>query len=75
MSNTKPTAVWPVFSFRDARAEMEFLKEAFGLEETAVIARGGDPSIIEHGEMRWPGGPSRSAGLARKRNGELYLAV
>ena len=52
MSNTKPSAVWPIFSFRDPLAEMEFLKAAFGLEETAVIARDGDPSIIEHGEMK-----------------------
>ncbi len=66
MSNTKPTVVWPVFSFRDARAEMEFLKTAFGLEETTVIAREADPSIIEHGEMRWPGGPGIMFGSAGK---------
>ena len=66
MSNTKPSAVWPIFSFRDAHAEMEFLKAAFGLEETAVITRDSDPSIIEHGEMRWPGGPGIMFGSAGK---------
>jgi uncharacterized glyoxalase superfamily protein PhnB len=55
-SNSEPSNVWPVLSFRDARTETEFLTAAFGLEETVVITRDGDPSIIEHGEMRWPGG-------------------
>jgi len=66
MSNDTPTAVWPVFTFRDARAEMSFLREAFGLEETVVIAREDDPTIIDHGEMRWPGGPGIMFGSAGK---------
>jgi uncharacterized glyoxalase superfamily protein PhnB len=57
MSENTPTAIWPVLTFRDARAEMAFLRDAFGLEETAVIAREDDPSVVEHGEMRWPSGP------------------
>lgn len=66
MSSNTATAVWPVLTFRDARAEMAFLHDAFGLETTAVIARDGDPSIIEHGEMRWPSGPGIMFGSAGK---------
>ena len=66
MSNNHPTAIWPILSFRDARAEMRFLSDAFGLEETAVIARKDDPSMVEHGEMRWPGGPGIMFGSAGK---------
>lgn len=66
MSNDTPTAVWPVLTFRDARTEMTFLREAFGLEETVVIAREDDPTIIDHGEMRWPGGPGIMFGSAGK---------
>lgn len=66
MSNDTPTAVWPVLTFRDARAEMTFLRAAFGLEETVVIAREDDPTIIDHGEMRWPGGPGIMFGSAGK---------
>lgn len=66
MSNDTPTAVWPVLTFRDARAEMTFLREAFGLEEKVVIAREDDPTIIDHGEMGWPGGPGIMFGSAGK---------
>lgn len=66
MSKKTPAAVWPVLSFRDARAEMAFLHDAFGLEETAVFAREDDPSIVEHGEMRWPSGPGIMFGSAGK---------
>jgi len=66
MSNNTATAIWPVLTFRDARAEMAFLHDAFGLETTAVTARDEDPSIIEHGEMRWPSGPGIMFGSAGK---------
>jgi uncharacterized glyoxalase superfamily protein PhnB len=66
MSNNTPTAIWPVLTFRDARAEMEFLHDAFGLEETAIVAREDEPTIIEHGEMRWPSGPGIMFGSAGK---------
>lgn len=66
MSDDTPTAAWPVLTFRDARTEMTFLREAFGLEETVVIAREDDPTIIDHGEMRWPGGPGIMFGSAGK---------
>lgn len=66
MSDSNVTALWPVLTFQDARAEMKFLQDAFGLEETVVMAREDDPSIIEHAEMRWPGGPGIMFGSAGK---------
>ncbi|MFC9969037.1 VOC family protein [Nocardia ignorata] len=49
-------AVWPCLAFTDARAMIEFLATAFGFEATAVYARDDDPSIVEHGELRWSEG-------------------
>ena len=65
MSNS-PSALWPVLSFGDARVVMDFLHDAFGLEETAIIASEDDPTVIEHGEMRWPSGPGIMFGSAGK---------
>ncbi|MET7771129.1 VOC family protein [Nocardia sp. NPDC005366] len=48
------TAVWPCLIFRDARASADFLVRAFGFELAALYAREGDPSVIEHGQLRWP---------------------
>lgn len=66
MNETTVTAVWPILSYRDARAAITFLRDAFGLEEAAVIARDDDPSIIEHAEMRWPSGGGVMFGSAGK---------
>jgi uncharacterized glyoxalase superfamily protein PhnB len=65
MENIK-AAVWPVLSYRDARAALSFLSDAFGFEENAVYAREDDPSIIEHAEMRWPLGGGIMFGTASK---------
>lgn len=52
---TEPfTAIWPTLSYRDARAAIAFLRDAFGFEARAVFARDDDPSIVEHAELRWP---------------------
>ncbi|MFD3745988.1 VOC family protein [Nocardia sp. NPDC058633] len=51
-----PTNIWPCLAFDDARAMIEFLTTAFGFEATAVYAREDDDSVVEHGELRWPGG-------------------
>ncbi|MFE9785310.1 VOC family protein [Nocardia salmonicida] len=53
---TSPNTVWPCLAFDDARAMVEFLTTAFGFEATAVYARENDHSVVEHGELRWPGG-------------------
>jgi uncharacterized glyoxalase superfamily protein PhnB len=65
-TTTSTTYIWPCFSFRDARAAIKFLTDAFGFEEQAVYARDDDPSIVEHGEMRWPLGGGIMFGSAEK---------
>ena len=70
MTNTTiHAAVWPVLSYRDARAALEFLAKAFGFEERACYAREDDPSIVEHAEMRWPLGGGIMFGTAGKDDG------
>ena len=54
MNRPHPPTVWPCLTYRDARAAINFLRDAFGFEEIATYARQSDPSIIEHAEMRWP---------------------
>lgn len=54
-STTHATAmVWPVLNYRDARAAMTFLAEAFGFVERAAYTDDSDPSIIVHAQMDWP---------------------
>jgi uncharacterized glyoxalase superfamily protein PhnB len=66
---TNPPTIWPVLTYRDARAAMAFLVEAFGFEERAAYARDDDPSVIEHGELRWPLGGGVMFGTAGKDDG------
>ena len=68
-NTTMHAAVWPVLSYRDARAALEFLATAFGFEERACYAREDDPSIVEHAEMRWPLGGGIMFGTAGKDDG------
>ena len=70
MSDT-PAAVWPIISFRDARAGAAFLVDAFGFEPRAMYARDDDPSVIEHGELRWPLGGGVMFGTAGKDDSEF----
>jgi uncharacterized glyoxalase superfamily protein PhnB len=63
---TNHPGVWPILSYRDARAAIAFLTDAFGFEERAAYARENDPSIIEHAEMRWPLGGGIMFGTAGK---------
>ena len=58
--------VWPILSFRDARAAITFLETAFGFETRAVHARDGAPEVVEHAEMRWPLGGGIMFGTAAK---------
>jgi uncharacterized glyoxalase superfamily protein PhnB len=60
------TAVWPIFTYRDARAAVTFLVDAFGFEEGAVYAREDDETIVDHAELRWPLGGGVMFGSAGK---------
>ncbi len=70
MTNTSDVStrvgVWPILSYHDAPEAMAFLTRAFGLERVAAYARADDPQIIEHAEMRWPGGGGLMLGTAGK---------
>ena len=70
MSDTAP-AVWPILTYRDARAAAEFLAKAFGFEERAMYASESDPAVIEHAEMRWPLGGGVMFGTTGKDDGEF----
>lgn len=50
------TAVWPLITFEDAPAAIDFLRDAFGFEEIAVHLSPHDPGHVIHGELRWPMG-------------------
>ncbi|MGV9823653.1 VOC family protein [Nocardia xishanensis] len=63
---TTRTAIWPSLAFRDAGAMTDFLVNAFGFRVSASYAREGDPSIVEHGELRWPLGGGVMFGTAGK---------
>ena len=65
-SGATTAQIWPILSYRDARAALTFLSAAFGFEERAAYARDDDPSIVEHAEMRWPGGGGIMFGTAGK---------
>ena len=66
MTNNNSPMVWPILSYRDARAAIAFLTAAFGFEEQAVYARDGDASVIEHAELGWPPGGGVMLGTAGK---------
>jgi uncharacterized glyoxalase superfamily protein PhnB len=68
-----PTAIWPVLTFRDAPAAIEFLERAFGFERAAVYAREDDPTVVEHAEMRWPLGGGVMFGSAGKDDSPFGL--
>jgi len=52
---TPRVAVWPTLRYRDADAAISFLVAAFGFEESAVY-RSDDGTVVDHAELRWPGG-------------------
>jgi uncharacterized glyoxalase superfamily protein PhnB len=68
--STYDAGVWPILAFRDARAMMAFLRDAFGFVPTVVIERPDDPAVIEHAEMRWPLGGGVMFGTAGKDDSE-----
>jgi uncharacterized glyoxalase superfamily protein PhnB len=66
MTYENPPSIWPILSYRDAPAAIAFLRDAFGFEERAVYSRDGEPSVVEHAEMRWPLGGGIMLGTAGK---------
>jgi uncharacterized glyoxalase superfamily protein PhnB len=60
-----PTVVWPTLRYRDAVGAIRFLVDAFGFEQVAVY-HGADESVVEHAELRWPGGGGVMLGSVRE---------
>jgi uncharacterized glyoxalase superfamily protein PhnB len=69
MADTSTTHIWPTFTYEDAPAAMAFLHDAFGFEQVACYTREGDPSIVEHAQMRWPLGGGIMLGSASRDEG------
>lgn len=74
MTTTDPM-IWPTLSYRDARAAIAFLRDAFGFEERCAYARDDDPSVVEHAELRWPPGGGVMLGTAGKDDGPFGSRV
>lgn len=73
--------VWPTLRYRDARAAIDFLIEAFGFEDAAVHGEG---DLVAHAELRWPTGGGVMLGSAREDSaiadlppgvGSVYIVV
>ena len=74
MTSTNPNkpapAVWPCLSYQDALAGIDFLKKAFGFEDTIVVT-GDDGRDVQHAELRWPEGGGIMLGSYRPGGGEF----
>jgi uncharacterized glyoxalase superfamily protein PhnB len=72
------SAIYPVFKYRDARAAIDFLCEAFGIERHAAYE--GDDGVIHHAELRFGEdfimlGQASEGSLDIPRGGAIYIAV
>jgi uncharacterized glyoxalase superfamily protein PhnB len=56
MKNQEKSSIWPILAYKDGRAAIRFLVDAFGFEEWAVFADENDESVIHHSELKWPRG-------------------
>jgi uncharacterized glyoxalase superfamily protein PhnB len=61
--NTPAPTVWPGLRARDARALIDFLRDAFGFVE--VVAYPDDSGVIHHAELAWPPGGGVMLGQVR----------
>ncbi|MCU1643614.1 MAG: hypothetical protein JWN03_3889 [Nocardia sp.] len=75
------TVVWPTLVYRDARAAIRFLEQAFGFETTASYGVG---DVVDHAELAWPGGGAVMLGSVREGvaqscqspgAGSIYIAL
>jgi uncharacterized glyoxalase superfamily protein PhnB len=74
-SSSPPPSVWPVLTYRDAPAAIEFLTAAFGFENRACYTRDDDPTVVEHAELGWPLGGGIMLGTAGKDDGPFGRRV
>jgi uncharacterized glyoxalase superfamily protein PhnB len=62
--------VWPCINYRDARAAISFLTEAFGFVATIVVP-GETEDAVAHAELRWPEGGGVMLGSAGRADSEF----
>ena len=56
MEKTAKYPIWPVLIYKDGPAAIRFLVDAFGFEESVVVADDDDKGRIVHAELTWPKG-------------------
>ncbi|QNG18104.1 glyoxalase [Rhodococcus triatomae] len=61
-TTTNTTTIWPCLTYRDARAAIRFLVDAFGFTERAVYGEG---DRVDHAELGWPSGGGIMLGSRR----------
>ena len=62
MSETK---IWPGLRYDDAHTAIRFLIDAFGFEQVALYENQ-DKTMVDHCELRWPGGGGVMLGSAAR---------
>ncbi|WP_405485521.1 VOC family protein [Nocardia sp. NBC_00511] len=60
---TGTTVVWPTLVYRDPKAAISFLEQAFGFETVACYENG---ETVAHAELAWPGGGGIMLGGVRE---------
>jgi uncharacterized glyoxalase superfamily protein PhnB len=68
MAENTVTAVWPIVHYKDARAALQFLTDAFGFEVTAVHPPDESDGPVRHAVARWPLGGGVMLGTAGAGN-------
>ena len=70
-TTTPAPQVWPASRCRDARAEIRFLVDVFGFEETAVYGEG---EQVAHAQLDWPEGGGVMLGSVRNDPADTWPA-
>lgn len=73
-AGTDGANVWPTFRYRDAKAAIVFLQEAFGFEVAAEYTSADNPQHVDHAELVWPEGGGVMLGSARDDGGAMAKA-
>jgi len=60
-----PKFVWPIVNYRDARAGIRFLCDAFGFVAVLVVS-GDTDDVVEHAQLHWPEGGGIMLGTANR---------
>ena len=71
MSNGTAANIWPTYRYRDAKAAIAFLCEAFGFEVVVEYTNAEDPQRVDHAELAWPEGGGIMLGSVRDDGGVM----